>query len=225
MSAGLVIWDVDGTLIDSRAIIQRAMEDAFGACGERAPDYDDVRRLVGLPLETVIARLAPWRSGKPLETLTQAYREAFHAQRGDPGYREPLYAGALDMLSALQVRGFRQAVATGKARRGLEMILDMHPELRGFFASLHCADDGPGKPDPFMVREALRVNGAQAERAVMVGDAVHDMAMARAAGIGAHGVAWGFGRADELEAAGAHAVHEDFAGLGAALTSGLEVGA
>lgn len=221
MSVRLVIWDMDGTLIDSRAIIQRAMEDAFTACGEAAPLYEDVRRLVGLSLETVIARLAPWRTGGRLAVLTQAYRDAFNAQREVPGHIEPLYDGALELAQALQAQGFLQAVATGKTRRGLEAILEMHPVLAGVFGSTHCADDGPGKPDPFMVVQAMTRAGAGAHQSMIVGDAVHDMAMGRAAGIAAHGVSWGFGRADELHAAGAHAVHEDFTGLGRALREGL----
>ena len=217
MTLRLAIWDMDGTVVDSREIIQTAMERAFAACDLPPPPYDATRQLVGLSLNEVCRRLAPAdMSSDRLDRLIEAYKAAFVHRRTEPDYVEPLYVGAVETLERLANQGWLLAVATGKARRGVEALFEMHP-LRHFFDTVWCADDGPGKPHPFMVLEAMRAVGVDAARSLIIGDAVHDMAMGRSAGISAHGVTWGFGRADELHAAGAHEVHHDFAALNAAL--------
>ncbi len=216
MTQRLAIWDMDGTVVDSREVIQTAMERAFAACDLPPPPYDATRRLVGLSLHEVCRQLAPADIAPDrLERLVEAYKAAFVQRRTEPDYVEPLYAGAVETLERLANEGWLLAVATGKARRGVEALFEMHP-LRDYFDTVWCADDGPGKPHPFMVMEAMRAVGADAARSVIIGDAVHDIAMGRSAGITAYGVAWGFGKADELHAAGAHEVHHSFETLNAA---------
>ncbi len=217
MSLRLAIWDMDGTIVDSREVITTAMARAFETCGLVPPDYDATRRIVGLGLEEACQRLAPRDyPAADLAGLVEAYRQAFVARRADPEFREPLYEGAVETLDRLARAGWLIAMATGKSRRGIAALFEMHP-LAGFFDTIHCADDGPGKPHPAMVLEAMKATGTDPHQALIIGDAVHDIEMGRNAGIHTIGVSWGFGRADELEAVGAHVLCHDFAALNGAL--------
>ena len=217
MSVRLAIWDVDGTLVDSRKVISYAMDHAFEAVGLPAPGYEGVRHVVGLSLEEACRVLAPDAcEPEMLERLTDAYKDAFVAQRSAPDHHEPLYEGARDTLERLANDGWLLGVATGKGRRGVDITFERH-DLTHFFDVIRCADDGPGKPHPFMVEDAIAALGAPVEASVMIGDTAHDMVMARAAGARALGVSWGFHTPDEIAAAGAHEVHHDFRTLNAAL--------
>ena len=217
MKPRLAVWDMDGTLVDSRRQIQRAMEDAFRKVGFQPPGFEATRQIVGLSLADGCARLAPEDARQDqVAALVEAYRSAFVTRRADPDYHEPLYDGACETLEALKDDGWLIGLATGKTHRGLDAIFEIHP-LRHYFDTIWCADDGPGKPHPFMVEQAMQDLDAQPDQTVMIGDATFDMIMGRAAGVASHGVSWGFARADELVEAGAHDVHEDFASLLAAL--------
>jgi len=207
MSLNLAIFDVDGTLVDSRELITTTMRDAFASCGMAPPAYADIRQTIGLPLDGVIAALAPGHA-RPHQ-LIEAYRDAFVKHRKTAGFVEPLYAGALPMLQRLAAENWVIGIATGKSRRGLAALFEMHPIAR-FFDTIWCADDGPGKPNPFMVLEAAGSVGVALERTVMIGDAVHDMQMGQSAGVRSLAVSWGFGAADELLAAGADEVLHNF---------------
>jgi len=206
----LAIWDVDGTLVDSRAVIQACMEAAFRDTGLPPPDYDATRRIVGLSLAAGIAQLAPPDLGAArLEFLVDAYRHTFTRLRADPALHEPMYDGALEVLDRLKQDGWLLAIATGKTHRGLDGLFAKH-DIKSYFDTVWCADDGPGKPHPFMVEQSMRALGCAPARSLMIGDAIHDIAMARAAGVRSLGVSWGFGRADELQDAGADEVHYEF---------------
>jgi phosphoglycolate phosphatase len=215
MTAKLAVFDVDGTLVDSRRSIAEAMAMAFTALSLPAPGYAETRRIVGLSLKPAIAMLAPALPESDYARLADAYKEAFIANRA-AGFVEPLYDGARDLLVRLRAEGWRLAVATGKARRGVDAFLETHG-FAGWFDAAHCADDGPGKPDPHMLQLCMAAVGAEAAHTVMIGDTSFDMAMARAAGCYAQGVAWGFHTVEEVLAGGAHHVAEDYAGLGLSL--------
>ena len=213
----LAIWDMDGTIVDSRDVIQRAMVRAFEAAGLTPPDYEDTRRIVGLGLYEACQILAPPDiSAERLDRLVDAYRGAFRVLRTEPGFHEPLYDGAIETLEALREDGWLIAMATGKSRAGIRSLFDTHT-LEHFFDTIWCADDGPGKPHPFMVEQAMGALGAGPGASLMIGDAIHDIAMGRNAGVRTYGVSWGFGAAEELEEAGADEVHHDFATLRASL--------
>lgn len=206
----LAIWDVDGTLVDSRAVIQACMEAAFRETGLPPPDYDATRRIVGLSLAAGIAQLAPTDLGAArLEFLVDAYRHTFTRLRTDPALSEPMYDGALEVLDRLKQDGWLLAIATGKTHRGLDGLFAKH-DIKSFFDTVWCADDGPGKPHPFMVEQSMRALGCAPARSLMIGDAIHDIAMGRAAGVRSLGVSWGFGKASELDEAGADEVHHEF---------------
>ena len=209
----LAVWDMDGTIVDSRKVIQGAMVSAFEALDLVPPTYDETRQIVGLGLAQACAILAPDDlPADRLADLVEAYRQAFVANRVDPDFREPLYEGAMETLEALANDNWLIAMATGKSHRGIRSIFEMHP-LEPYFDTIWCADDGPGKPDPFMVDQSMGALGASPADTVMIGDAVFDMQMARSAKVLPLGVDWGFGTANELTGAGAARVHSDFSDL------------
>jgi phosphoglycolate phosphatase len=216
LSVRLAVFDIDGTLVDSREIIHRAACEAAACVGMAEPSYETVRRMVGLSLPDALRTLAPGMGEGDFHRFVEGYKDAFQRMHATPGFSEPLYDGAEALLYRLRRDGWALSMATGKSRRGVErwMGRDGWADL---FASTHCADDGPGKPHPAMLLAAMERSGAQAERTVMIGDTSHDMAMARAAGVRAQGVAWGFQTAEEILAAGADHVAENFAELGAEL--------
>ena len=215
--APLAIWDIDGTLVDSRETIAWCMAEGFAAQGLPRPTYDDTRRIVGLTLLHAVEVMTPGLDAATQARIVESYKAAFIGLHDDPAFREPLYDGAEALLARLTAAGWRQAVATGKSRRGLDRIVAAH-SWGDLFCSLHCSDDGPGKPDPAMVLAALAATGTPADHAVMIGDTSHDMRMARAAGVRALGVTWGFHTADELREGGADAVCRTWAELEAELS-------
>lgn len=217
-SLGLVIFDMDGTLLDSAALICAAMAQAFTASGREPPTAERTRQIVGLSLPIAIATLEPSLRDEALAEVVENYKKSFIALResGQELIQARLFPGAREALDRYDARGALLAVATGKARRGLEHILDGHG-LRDVFVTTQTADDAPSKPHPGMIFNALRATGVDAPRAAMVGDTTFDIHMARAAGIAAVGVAWGCHEADALRAAGASAIIEDFQQLDATL--------
>lgn len=220
MSLKFAIWDMDGTIVDSREIISGAMDRAFELSGLEPPGYERTRTIVGLGLEEACRILAPDGYDR-VDTLTETYRQAFVALRAEPGFKEPLYDGAVELLAEMAGGDWLMGVATGKSRQGVQAIFDMHP-LEHHFQTVWCADDGPGKPHPFMVEEAMKAVGAEPDETLIIGDAIHDISMGRAAGIHTIGVSWGFGRRGELEAVGADKVVDDFTALEQALLAFAE---
>jgi phosphoglycolate phosphatase len=215
----LVVFDVDGTLVDSQHLILAAMDGAFGALGHPTPARELVLGVVGLSLNEAMAALVPHLPPAQALRLADNYRQAFVGQRaaGSDAAHAPLYPGALAALERLAaVPGTLLGVATGKARPGLEHVLAAH-DLARFFATTQTADAHPSKPHPSMLLAALAETGADPARAVMIGDTAFDVAMGRAAGMATIGVAWGYHPRARLEAAGADLVIDDYAALDAAL--------
>lgn len=215
MSRPLAIFDIDGTLVDSRASVLKAAIEAARALGLPDPEYDRVRQIVGLSLPHALAVLEPDLGPADLARLTDEFRASF-GRMFDAGHEEPLYDGAMDLLTRLHRDGWTLSLATGQNRRGVARNL-ARAGWAELFVSSHCAEDGPGKPDPAMVRAALTAAACNPERAVMIGDTAHDIAMAINAGVTPQGVAWGFHTVEEQIAAGASHVATDFADLEAAL--------
>ena len=215
MSRPLAVFDIDGTLVDSRASILQAATDAARELGLPDPDYDRVRQIVGLSLPHALAVLEPGLTPLELERFTAAFRASF-GRMFDAGHEEPLYPGAMETLRRLHKDGWRLSLATGQNRRGVARNL-ARAGWAELFVSSHCAEDGPGKPDPAMLHAAMTAASAQPASTVMVGDTAHDISMAVAAGVLPQGVAWGFHTPLEQTAAGAAHVAMDFDDLEAAL--------
>lgn len=210
--ARLAVFDCDGTLVDSQANIVRIMAQAFAAEGWPVPTDAAVRQTIGLPLGVAVGLLAPGADEARVRRLTDGYRSISHSVQHRPDHDEPLFEGARETLDRLAGSGWHLAVATGKGRRGLISTLTRHDLLERFL-SLHTADDGPGKPDPTMLRSAIAFAGVTAADTVMIGDTSFDMRMAANAGVRGLGVVWGYHPREELMASGAHAVADTYAHL------------
>ena len=204
----LVIFDLDGTLIDSEAIILGAQYEAFRRCGLVHPGREAGLGIVGLTLDIALMQLAGL--DRRDERLTETYKDVFGAMRRqaetDPALAEPLYPGVAEMLEQLARRpDVKLGIATGKSRRGADYIVERHGWAK-LFATVQTADDAPSKPHPGMILRALGETGVEPGRALMVGDASFDVEMALAAGVTPVAVSWGFQPAERLASLGARHV-------------------
>ncbi|WP_224817003.1 HAD-IA family hydrolase [Hasllibacter sp. MH4015] len=215
----LVIFDVDGTLVDSQGHILASMEGAFRAHGLPVPPREAILSIVGLSLPEAFVRLVPDHAHLR-DDLTAAYKDTFASLRMSGAAQSPLYPGAAEVLAELAAQpDTLLGVATGKSRRGLDHLIELHGWERTF-QSVQVSDHHPSKPHPSMVLSCLSETGVEAGDAVMVGDTSFDMEMARAACVRGIGVGWGYHPAAELRDAGAVAVLSDFAELPAATREG-----
>lgn len=213
----LVVFDVDGTLVDSQADILASMQAAFDAVAIPVPSQEEILGIVGLSLNVAMPRLAPAATREVHHTLEEAYKAAYMQVRATRGtvQSSPLYPGAREVLGMLSSQDHTLlGVATGKSRRGLDKLLEGHG-LQGMFVTEQVADFHPSKPHPSMLHAALQESGVEGPRAVMVGDTSYDMEMARAAGIAAIGVSWGYH--DRAALAAADVVIDAFSALPQAL--------
>ncbi|MFZ7091654.1 HAD-IA family hydrolase [Primorskyibacter sp. 2E233] len=217
----LVVFDVDGTLVDSQGDILGAMAAAFAAVDQPAPTRAEILGIVGLSLPKAVAALAPEQDEHALGQMVEAYKQRYFELRQSGGAgASPLYPGIAALLERLhQQDELLLGVATGKSRRGLDALLDSL-ELRRFFVTTQVADDHPSKPHPSMLMTALSEAGVAREHAVMIGDTSYDMDMARAAGLKAIAVGWGYHPAQAL--AGADRLVQDAVALEAAILELLE---
>ena len=207
-----IVFDVDGTLVDSQHTVVHCMTAAFAAHGFAAPTAAAIRATIGLKLDIAIASLLPEPERSRALQLVEDYRAAFFALQDSPGHDEPLFPGTREMLDALVHPEILLGIATGKNRRGLSRVLARHG-LEPRFHNLKTADDGPGKPHPHLLLAAMAEVGAEPAETVMVGDTTYDIEMARAAGCLAVGVNWGNHEEARLHAAGAHCVIGHFSEL------------
>lgn len=212
----LVIFDLDGTLIDSVALIVETVTNAFRAVDEPAPHERAIRSISGITARDAMSILAPGASPERVDTILESYRTHYRSQAGVA--REPMFEGALAALDRLQATPETiLAVATGKGYASAVTLLERHGII-GRFQSIQTPDHNRGKPDPQMVETAMSKASAAAERTVMIGDTIHDMRMAKAAGVGAIGVTWGYHERVELLAEGADIVIDSFDQLDGAIS-------
>lgn len=207
----LVVFDVDGTLVDSQFLIAAAMAAGFARAGLSDLPRAQVLSIVGLSLPVAVAQLLPDCPPDQQRLVVEGYREAFKDLRLTQD--APLYPGAQDCLDRLASRDdLMLAIATGKSRRGLDAMVQAHG-WGGRFVSLQCADFHPSKPHPAMLQAALSEAGIDAPDAVMVGDTEFDIAMAVSAKVTGFGVSWGYHPTERLVAAGAALVAPDYPAL------------
>lgn len=199
----LIIFDVDGTLVDSQGDIVAAMTAAFDAVGAPMPDRQTVLSVVGLSLDVIFPRLCPDLPRSAHHVMVAAYKEAYMALRAKAGVAQssPLYEGALESLKQLRdIPEVLLGVATGKSRRGLDKLIEGH-DLGGYFVTQQVADFHPSKPHPSMILQAMHDVGVDPHQTVMIGDTSFDMDMAAAAGVSGVGVSWGYHPAASLSGA------------------------
>ena len=198
MTGRLVVFDVDGTLVDSQRLILASMAMAFDAVGMIPPSGAETLSIVGLSLPEAMRALRPMLGDEEIAALVAGYKASFQRLRHTKG-SAPLYPGAraaVDRIAATP--GVVLGIATGKSRRGLDALLQAH-DLAGLFATTQVSDDHPSKPHPSMLLSALAETGVPS--GVMVGDTEFDMAMGRAAGFATIGVTWGYHGRDRLHLA------------------------
>jgi phosphoglycolate phosphatase len=187
MKYQLVIFDWDGTLMDSVARIVACMRAAALDCGLPVPEAAAVRHIIGLSLSDafplLFGPLAPARADAMLASYRRHYLERDHTP-------SPLFAGAADTVAGLHQSGYRLAVATGKAREGLDRVL-LETGLGRYFHALRGADQARSKPHPLMLEQILDELRLRPDQAVMVGDSSYDLAMAEAIGMDRIGVTYG----------------------------------
>lgn len=213
MNRALLLFDLDGTLVNSAEIILAAQAEAFAAVDLPMPPRERALSIVGLSLREAFEVLTG--TDGPIDELVEAYKRAFNGLRTTDAVPEHLFDGAARLLDACRMRSeFRLGIATGKSRRGVDGLLAKY-DWHGHFATIQTADDAPSKPDPAMIHQASRETGIELARVVMIGDSSYDMHMARAAGARAIGVGWGFQPRAALIQAGAEAIAEDFVELAA----------
>ncbi|MDQ0455885.1 HAD-IA family hydrolase [Rhizobium paknamense] len=203
----LALFDCDGTLVDSAGTIHETMRRTFLAFGKPEPTLALTKSIMGLTLDIAIARI----DGKPhvddeALAMTAHYKSLFTDVRHAPGFSEPLFAGVRELLDHLAgVEHLIVGAVTGKSRRGLRYILETHG-LESHIHVARTADDCPSKPHPAMVMECCAETGMTPAQTVVIGDAIYDMQMARAAGAKAIGVSWGSASVEDLQVAGADAI-------------------
>ncbi len=198
----LVLFDVDGTLVDSQGSILAAMKASFQALSLPVPDRKAILSIVGLSLPKAMAQLAPDRSDADQTRLVEGYKQVYHAHRLEQGVaNSPLYPGARQAIEVLHaIPEVLLGVATGKSQRGLDALIEGHG-LERYFVTRQVADHHPSKPHPSMIDTARADTGVDAANTVMIGDTRFDMDMAAAAGVSGIGVTWGYHDRAALSAA------------------------
>ncbi len=194
-SVSLIIFDWDGTLMDSAARIIGCFQKAALDLGRAAPAESRVKRTIGLSLEQAWSRLMPTADSAEIKHLTARYRDHFlNLDKTEM----PLYTGVAEGLQRLEDNGYLLAVATSKARSGLQFAMDMS-DLTEHFVTTRCADESFSKPHPAMLNHILDYTGLEAEDAVMIGDTTYDLEMAQSAGMHGIGVGYGAHPTNELQ--------------------------
>ncbi|SEQ78798.1 phosphoglycolate phosphatase [Azotobacter beijerinckii] len=206
----LLIFDWDGTLVDSIGRIVESIRVAAAGCGLEPRSDAAIKGIIGLGLPEAIRTLYPdLRDARLLERAGRLYSEHYLALESEPS---PLYSGVAEALEAFRAAGYRLAVATGKTRRGLDRVLAGRG-WQAYFDVSRCADETASKPDPRMLHEILAHCGVSPEQALMVGDSSFDLQMARQAGVGAVAVTYGAQSVEALRLHGPRLVIDDFGEL------------
>ncbi|MDM9628162.1 HAD-IA family hydrolase [Rhizobium sp. S152] len=203
----LALFDCDGTLVDSAALIHEVMARTFVHFGYDRPPLESTKSIIGLTLDIAIARMqGKQHVDDEAIAMTAHYKKIYMDVRNEPGMDVPLFDGIKPVIAALAGRDdILIGAVTGKSRRGLVNILETHGFTPDFIVS-RTADDCPSKPHPAMVTECCDETGMNPADAIVIGDAVYDMQMAKAAGATAIGVSWGYASVEDLVGAGADAI-------------------
>lgn len=189
----LIVFDWDGTVMDSTAVIATSIQSACRDLGLAVPTDEAARHVIGMGLVQALQHAAPDAPAHLYEPLADRYRHYFLAQ----DQSIPLFTGAAETIAELHEAGYSLAVATGKSRKGLDRVMDSSG-LRDYFHASRTADETFSKPHPAMLQEIMDELGMEAERVLMVGDTTHDLQMAINAGVDAVGVTYGAHPKDQL---------------------------
>lgn len=217
----LVIFDCDGTLVDSQASILRGFEIAFTAAGLPVPPRRQALSTTGLSLDKCFSVLLDPEQQELIPSLVESYRRYATELRAQGLERDPLYPGAIEALDRLSQRDdVLLGLATGRAMRGVKHVMQLH-QLEGRFVTIQTADKCASKPNPDMLLAAMQETGADPENTVMIGDTSFDMEMAANAGVTGIGVSWGYHDVSALLDAGAETTIQGYCELDGALSECL----
>ena len=183
----LIIFDWDGTLVDSIDWIVHCLQKSAGECGCNVPEQQAAKDIIGLSIQSAMEKLFPGIDQKTQEQLIACYSQEFFSKQIT---EDDLFTGVNEMLVKFKQMGYFVAIATGKSRLGLDRAMKA-TGLGDFFHITRCADQTASKPQPDMLEEIIKEMAVGKDRAVMVGDSVHDMQMARNAGIASIAVSCG----------------------------------
>ncbi|WP_116087003.1 HAD-IA family hydrolase [Tropicimonas sp. IMCC34011] len=211
----LVVFDMDGTLVDSQAHILMAMTEAFQSAGRPVPEVAAILGIVGLSLPQAVEVLVPGIAEIDRDAMVEAYKRSFRAQFAGEGSHAlaPFYPGTREIVDRLAGEDeVLLGLATGKSRRGVDRIVEAH-RMQGLFQTVQTADDHPSKPAPGMLLAALAETGCEAAHAVMIGDTTYDIEMGRAAGFRTIAVSWGYHAPERLASAEPDMIVDNAAGL------------
>jgi len=183
----LLVFDWDGTLMDSVHRIVDCIKRSAVHCRCRVPSDRECRNIIGLGLDEALETLFPGSSASTKNDLIESYRTLFLNQTMGPG---DLFAGVSDLLSRLKAEGYLLAIATGKGRSGLGIAMQK-TGIQDMFDASRCADETASKPAPAMLLELMDQCGVTNDQTLMIGDTVHDLKMAKNAGVNAVAVTCG----------------------------------
>jgi len=209
MNVEVVIFDWDGTLVDSVEHIAESLHLASTALGFPALEREAYRDIIGLGIEEALQQLYPGINAADIAGMREGYREHFFKKATTP---QNVFAGIADTLADLRGVGRHCAVATGKNRNGLDFALSSSG-LGPHFGITQCADESRSKPDPAMLARILEFYDIKPEQAVMIGDTRYDLDMAQRIGMPSIGVEWGVHKRDVLGQYSPHAIVETVADL------------
>lgn len=196
----LILFDCDGTIVDSEGLIIEAMKRAFNDEGLEAPEPAAIRRIIGLSLPLAVAHLGAPSDEDIIMNVSEAYRQRYSYLRDKEGMEEPLFEGMHQLITELGSRDeYILGIATGKTMKGVDNLLNAN-QLTHLFHTIQTSDKAPSKPNPAMIFQALSETGITPERTVMIGDTTFDLEMANNARVGAIGVTWGHHEAKDLAA-------------------------
>ena len=182
----LIVFDWDGTLYDSTALIARCIQASCADLAVPVPSVQDASYVIGMGLTEALQHAAPGLAPERYPELSARYKHHYMTRQNDLS----LFDGALPMLHALKQRQHSLAIATGKTRRGLDDVLHTE-QLKGLFDATRTADETRSKPHPQMLLELMAEMGVAPERTLMIGDTTHDLQMAMHAGVASVGVSYG----------------------------------
>lgn len=190
----LIVFDWDGTLLDSAGAIVACIQAAAVDLGMAPPAEERARHVIGLGLSEALRHALPELGQERHMELADRYRHHYLAR----DHELPLFQGAAELVRSLAADGYLLAVATGKSRKGLDRAFATSG-LREYFHASRCADECHSKPHPQMLEELMAELGVSPGLTLMIGDTTHDLEMARNAGVGALGVTYGAHPRDALE--------------------------
>lgn len=218
----LILFDCDGTIVDSEGLIVTAMIMAFVDHGLTPPTDKAIRRIIGLSLPLAVEQLGAPNEGDLIMEVSQAYRTRYGFLRDEKGMREPLFDGMDQIIRGLGSRDdYILGIATGKTMKGVDNLLRAN-QLTHLFHTIQTSDKAPSKPNPAMINQAMRETGIDPHRTVMIGDTSFDMEMAQNAGVPAIAVTWGHHEREELARHNPHIIIDRISDMASAIEDALQ---